>query len=460
MHDVIIIGGGPGGYVAAIRARQLGLNVLLIEQDKLGGTCLNRGCIPTKAYYHNAKFLRNLDQSAYHGVQIADWHFNLAQAWENKEEVVQTLLSGIERLLKANAVQLLGGRARLLDKHTVIVDGKKQQGHYIILATGSVPAQLPLVGLDLPGILNSDEILDLKELPDSLAVIGGGVIGLEFACIFQAFGSQVTVIEEQPRLLGDLDEELGRRLGVSLRRQGINVLTQSRLKSVQTCQDLLHINLENKKGPMKIMADKVLLATGRLPNTAGLGLDELGIATGPKGFIKVDQNYQTNLDNIYAIGDVIGGQMLAHVASEEGVAVIEALAGLGNRSASPVVPSCIFTLPEMATVGLSEQEAKNQQIEYRLGRFQWAANGKALTMRETDGIVKVLVDEKDLIIGLHIMGPHASDLILEGLLLIEGKLSCKQAINMIHPHPTLGEALREALLDANKEAIHLGPAKR
>ncbi|MGI6435038.1 MAG: dihydrolipoyl dehydrogenase [Syntrophomonadaceae bacterium] len=460
MYDVIIIGGGPGGYVAAIRARQLGLQVLLIEKAQLGGTCLNRGCIPTKAYYKDAHFIKELARSSQFGVEVPSWRFNLAQAWESKQKIVQTLVSGVERLLQANGVQVLQGQACLLDGHTVLVNGEQYQSRFILLATGSVPAPLALSGMDLPGVINSDDILDIKELPQRLAIIGGGVIGLEFACIFQAFGSQVTVIEYLPGLLNGLDEELGKRLGVFLKRQGINVMTATAVQSIQGLNSGLQIKAENKKGLLEIDSDVILVAAGRLPCTAGLNLDGSGVKTGPRGFVEVDATYKTAVDSIYAIGDVIGGQMLAHVASEEGVAAVEDMAGLRSRSASPVVPSCIFTIPEIATVGLSEQQARERGVKYRRGKFQFAANGKALTMAATDGLVKVLVDEADVVIGVHILGPHASDIILEGLVLVQGQITRSQAIDMIHPHPTLGEALREAVLDAGGEAIHLAPARR
>lgn len=460
MQDIIIIGGGPGGYVAAIRARQLGQSVLLAEQDEMGGTCLNRGCIPTKAYHRAADFIKDLANSSRFGVEMAPWRFNLLKARENKERIVTSLVKGVEQLLRANNVRVVRGQARLVDANTVEIDGEQYQGRHILLATGSVPASLTLPGMDLPGIVNSDQILEIEELPQRLAIIGAGVIGLEFACIFQAFGSQVTVIEYLPGILAGLDEELGKRLLVQLKRQGIKVMTQTAVESVESVGQSLKIKARGKKGPVEIDSDIILVATGRMPCTAGLNLEEVGVKTDAKGFIMVDENYKTTVESIYAIGDVIGGRMLAHVASAEGVAAVELMAGQGEPKVSTVVPSCIFTIPEIATVGLSEEEAQEKGIRYSKGKFQFAANGKAMTMLATDGMAKVLVDEKGIIIGVHILGPHASDLILEGLVLIEGQVTLKKAIDIIHPHPTLGEVLKEALLDAGGEALHLAPVKR
>lgn len=460
MYDLIIIGAGPGGYVAAIRARQLGLRVLMIEKDQLGGTCLNRGCIPTKAYYKDAAFIHDLEKSVQFGVTLAGWQFSLNKAWERKQQIVETLVSGVQRLLKDHGVEVITGVASLSDRNTVVVDGTTYQGRFILLASGSIPAVLDIPGVDLPGVLNSDEALELQQLPQRMVIIGGGVIGLEFACIFKAFGSQVTVIEYLPALLNSLDAEISKRLGVFLKRQGINVLTATAVRNIQSQQDALKVEAEGKKGMSTIPADVVLLAAGRVPFTAGLSLDGIGVKTGPKGFIEVDDTYKTSVDNVYAIGDVIGGQMLAHVASEEGVAAVESIAGLRSRSASPTVPFCIFTIPEIASVGLSEEQARDRGINYRSGKFQFAANGKALTMGESDGVVKVLVNSDDVIIGVHIIGPHASDLIMEGLVLVEKEITRGQAIDMIHPHPTLSEALREAILDAGGEAIHLAPPRK
>ncbi len=460
MYDVIIIGAGPGGYVAAVRARQLGLTVLLIEKDRVGGTCLNRGCIPTKAYHKDAAFIHDLGRSSQFGVAVSDWHFSLALAWEKKQQVVETLVTGVLRLLKDHGVEVIGGVAGIADRNTVVVNGVAHRGRFILLASGSVPAALNISGADLPGVLSSDQALELQELPQRIVVVGGGVIGLEFACIFRAFGSEVTVIEYLPALLSSLDGEIGRRLGTYLKRQGIGVMTATAVKSFERAEGGILVKAEGRKGLADIPADAVLLAAGRMPYTEGLALDRIGVKTGPKGFIEVDAAYKTSVENIYAIGDVIGGHMLAHVASEEGIAAVESMAGLRNRSASPVVPSCIFTIPEIATVGLSEEQAKERGISYRSGKFQFAANGKALTLGDSDGVVKVLADSNDVIVGVHIIGPHASDLIMEGLVLVEKEITRRQAIDMIHPHPTLSEALREAILDADGEAIHLAPPRK
>lgn len=460
MKDLIIIGGGPGGYVAAIRAAQLGMKVALIEKDAVGGTCLNRGCIPTKAYFQNAKALKTILNSESYNISISGFQFSLQGAKERKDTIVNNLVTGVKQLLKANEVEVIEGVASLVDKNTVNVNGEKITAKNIILATGSEPSQLPIKGSDLDKVLNSDEILEITEVPKRLAVIGGGVIGLEYACIFNAFGSEVTVFEYMPSVLNLIDAEISKRMGVFLKKQGITVHNSTSVADIVEKEDGLLVKAEGKKGPLEVETDLVLIAGGRRPRIQELNLDSLGIAT-EKDFIKVDSNFATNIDGIYAIGDVIGGQMLAHVASEEGIVVVEQLAGLKDSQVHyHAVPSCIFTFPEIATVGLSEEEAKAKEIQYKVGKFQFAANGKAMTMGETEGLVKVIADENDVIVGVHIIGPHASDLILEGIVLVKNRLTIKDIQGTIHPHPTLGEALAEAILDLNNSAIHLVPKKR
>ncbi len=464
MKDLIIIGGGPGGYVAAIRARQLGLTVTIVEKDRFGGTCLNRGCIPTKAYYRNALAMQNLRASAEFNLQVGDIVFDMPGARQRKDRIVSGLVAGVEKLLQVNGVERIKGTATLLDKNTVLVNGEKLQGRNLLLATGSLPAALPIAGSDLPGVINSDQLLEIEQVPKRLAIIGGGVIGLEFATIFQTLGSQVTVIEYLPELLSSLDAELGKRLRVFLKKQKIQVHTSTRVESIELDEPdnkTLKIKAKGKKDALEVAADLILVAAGRKPCTDGLNLDSLGIAQDRAGFIQADSNFATSVAGIYAIGDVIGGTMLAHVASAEGIAAVEKIAGLAEVAELnyQAVPACVFTLPEIASVGLSEEEAKFKGINYRVGKFQFAANGKALTLGEAEGMVKVLADEDDVIIGMHIIGPQASDLIMEGTIAVKKRLRVPELAEVIHPHPTLAEAILEAVLDIQGQALHLTPRR-
>ena len=467
MKDLVIIGGGPGGYVAAIRARQLGMTVTLVEKEAVGGTCLNHGCIPTKAYYRNAEIMRDLSHAEEFGISVAGLKFSMQQARERKERIVKTLVSGVEKLLADYGVEVIKGNATLLDRSTVavgqgtcpLVPEQKIKAARILLATGSTSASLPITGLELNGVVDSTSLLQISEVPPRLAIVGGGVIGLEFACIFNSFGSQVTVIEYLPAILNLLDREISKRMGVFLKRQGITVHSSAAVEKVEQNGNELLLTAKGKKGDITIPADLVLVSAGRRPLTTGLNLETMGIATDEHGFIKVDENYATTVPGIYAIGDVIGGLMLAHVASEEGITAVEKMAGLHGQVHYNAVPSCIFTFPEIATVGMSEEECTNQGIKYRVGKFNFAANGKALTLGETDGLVKVIADEDDVIRGVHIIGPHASDLILEGTMLVKEEVKASDFVGTIHAHPTLGEAIMEAILDLNGQALHLSPRK-
>ncbi len=470
MKDLVIIGGGPGGYVAAIRARQLGMTVTLVEKEAVGGTCLNHGCIPTKAYYRNAEIMRDLSHTEEFGISVTGLKFSMQQARERKERIVNTLVSGVEKLLDDYGVEIVKGNATLLDQSTIAVSlgqgdrsrvplEQKIKASRILLATGSTSASLPIPGLELDGVVDSTSLLQIDKVPPRLAIIGGGVIGLEFACIFNSFGSQVTVIEYLPSILNLLDREISKRMGVFLKRQGITVHSSTAVEKVEQNGNELLLTAKGKKGDISIPTDLVLVSAGRRPLTAGLNLETLGIAADAHGFIKVDENYATTVPGIYAIGDVIGGLMLAHVASEEGITAVEKMAGLHGQIHYNAVPSCIFTFPEIATVGMSEEECTNQEIKYRVGKFNFAANGKALTLGETDGLVKVIADQNDVIRGVHIIGPHASDLILEGTMLVKEEVKVSDFIGTIHAHPTLGEALMEAILDLNGQALHLSPRK-
>lgn len=455
--DIIVIGGGPGGYVAAIRAAHLGAKVCMIERDKVGGTCLNRGCIPTKALWRNAEILNTLKHIKEFGIEIDGYSINVEEVQSRKQKVVDQLVSGIEQLLNANKVEVINGTASLKDKNTVVValaDGSSKEltAKHIIVATGSKTTLPPIEGANLEGILTSDEILNFKEVPKRLTIIGGGVIAMEFAGIFAAMGSAVTVVNRSS-ILKRVDSDIVKRFSVSAKKKGVEIITDCTMDKIEKRDGLFYLLGENKKGKFEIEAEALLAATGRDPVLEGINLEGVGIEFSKRG-IKVDSNYETNIEGIYAIGDVNGKIMLAHAASHQGITVAERIMGIENSFHSPV-PDCIFVFPEISSVGITEDEAKEQGIVYKASKFMFGANGKALSLGEGEGFVKVLSNEQEEIIGVHIMGPHASDLIHEGTLAISAKLKIDDIKNTIHAHPTLSEAFHEAVCGLKGEAIHM-----
>lgn len=457
-QDLIILGGGPGGYTAAIRAAQLGAKVLLTEQDALGGTCLNRGCIPTKALYKNAEVMNTLKKADEFGIFLEGYTLDMKKVQSRKQEIVQKLQTGIAQLMKIHGVQVQKGKGRILDQNTVEITSpsgtaERFSAKYIMIATGSKPAAIPIPGIHLPGVITSNEALELEEIPRRLVIIGGGVIGLEFAGIFQSFGTQVTVVELLPRILPMVDEEMVKRMNPLLRKKGIQIETGVKVREIQqSSAGLTVLAIGKKDAPVEIQGDLVLIATGRTPNTADLGLDEVGIAYSSSG-IQTDEHFAASVPGIYAIGDVIGGQMLAHTASYQGTLVAENLFGPGKGLDSsgipvaPVVPACVFSFPEFASAGLTEEEIKAQGIPYLTSKSMFGANGKALTLGEGEGLIKVLTAKEDRkILGVHILGPHASDLIHEAALAIHKGLTALDLEHMIHAHPTLSETFHEAIL--------------
>lgn len=463
-RDLIIIGGGPGGYEAAIRGSQLGAKVTLIEEDKLGGTCLNRGCIPTKALYKNAEVINSLKNLEEFGVYLSDYKFDMEKVQARKNEVVNKLVSGIDQLLKGNGVEVIKGRASF--KGSKILEVVTEKGaeeltaENIIIATGSSTSTVPVPGIDLPGVVTSDEILNFNEVTKSLAILGGGVVGVEFADIFASLGTQVTIIEFLPKILYRLDDELSKKLTVYLKKQGIKVMTGSALREVQPSDEGLKLTVENDKGTTELVCDYLLSAAGRKPNVEGLNLELSNIEYDKKG-IKVDGNYKTSSEGVYAIGDVIGGVMLAHVASEEGKACVESIYGHNSKINYNAIPSCVFTFPEAASVGMTEDEAKENNVEYIVGKSMFGANGKALSMGEGEGFVKVLAEkESHRIIGVHILGPHASDMVHGGSLAIQNNLTVEDIKESVFAHPTLSEVFYEAVCGCIGEAIHSMPKKK
>ena len=462
--DVVVIGGGPGGYVAAIKAAQLGAKTCVIEMDKVGGTCLNRGCIPTKALYRNAEILNTLKEIDKFGISVPSYEVDINKVHDRKEEVVNTLVSGVEQLLKANGVEVVEGRAVLKDKNTVVVtlnsgDIREITTKNIILATGSKPSMPPIEGADIDGIMTSDDILNLREIPDTLLVIGGGVIGMEFAGIFNSLGTKVTVIQSGDGILKFADSDLTKRLTASVKKKGVNVQLNTRIKKIEKGGSGFIVTADGKKGEVTFEAEKVLMSIGRSPLTENIGLEEVGIEFDKRG-IKVNDKFETNVEGIYAIGDVNGKCMLAHAASHQGITVAERIMGHDSDANHDLVPNCVFVFPELSTIGPSEDDLKAEGKEYKVSKFMFAANGKALSLGETEGLVKVIADKDDTIIGVHILGPHASDLIHEGVLAVNKKMKVKDIADTIHAHPTLSESFVEAVLGIKNEAIHMVPKKR
>ncbi len=458
--DIIVIGGGPGGYVAAIRAAQLGAKVCVIEKDKLGGTCLNRGCIPTKALYRNAEILNTLRNIDEFGISINGFDIDIEKIHCRKQCIIDQLVGGVAQLLKANNVEVINGTAGFRDKNTIEItaeDGsiKELSADNIIIATGSAPAIPPIEGADAEGIYTSEDILNFDSIPNSLAVIGGGVIGMELAGVFNAMGTKVSVIEFMPNILGPTDSDITKRLTVALKKKGIDINLSTKVTKIEKCSDGYIVYGEGKKGELKIEAEKVLISAGRTPVVKGLNLDGIGIDFDKKG-IKVDLNFETNVKGIYAVGDVNGKIMLAHAASHQGILAAEKIMGIDSAALSHVVPSCIFVFPEVASVGITEDEAKREGLSYKVSKFMFGANGKALALGEGEGFIKVIAVE-DAIVGVHIMGPHASDLIHEGTLAIANNMKIDQIKSTIHAHPTLSEAFTEAVMGLKGEAIHLAP---
>lgn len=461
--NIVVIGGGPGGYGAAIRAAQLGATVTIIEKDKLGGTCLNRGCIPTKALYRSAEVLNNIKRSSEFGIEVSDYFLSPEKVRERKDAIVSQMTGGLNQLMKGNGIKVIKGSGRIISREKVEVSLEGGETDVlscdnIIIATGSASFIPPIKGADLEGVITSEELLNIPYIPEKLIIIGGGVIGMEFGGIFNSFGSKVTVVEALPSLLNTFDGEILKRLNPMIKKQGIEVYTRAMVKEISKENNSLKVLVEGKKGELILEGDMVLIATGRKANIEGLGLKEAGIEYDRKG-IKVSEAYETTLEGAYAIGDVNGKLMLAHAASHQGVAAAERIL-LGSKIHESPVPACVFIFPELASLGAREEELKEKGIEYKVSKFLFGANGKALTLGEGEGLIKVIADGDDKIIGVHILGPHASDLIHEAVPIINEELTADAIKHMVHAHPTLSEAFYEAVMGLKEEAIHLVPRNK
>ncbi|EEG76229.1 dihydrolipoyl dehydrogenase [Dethiobacter alkaliphilus] len=460
-YQLAVIGGGPGGYTAALRGSALGLKTILVERDALGGTCLNYGCIPTKVLTNSAGLFKKIKGAEDFGIETQGLSFSFSKIQERKKYVIDKLVQGVDGLLKGAKVDVFSGEGRLVTPTKLEL--KRDSGEVIevsvekvILATGSQEVKLPLEGMDLPGVLTSKEALSLEEVPKNLTIIGGGVIGMEMASVFASFGSSVTVVELLPRILPTVDAEMSRRLTPLLRKQGINIMTKTKLEGIKERDGGLAVKVTTRKGEERLSADTVLISVGRRPDFGGQDLDSLGIEYDKTG-IKVNENMETTVPGIYAVGDVASsGHLLAHVATHQGVIAAENVAGANEVYKEEAVPACIFTSPELASVGLTEEEAKEKGYKLKIGKFPFTANGKAFIQGESEGSVKIIADEElGTILGVHILGPHASDLIQEGTVAVANKVTAHNLADIIHPHPTLCEATWEAAMSISKSPIHI-----
>ena len=464
---IIIIGAGPGGYETALLAAKRGVEVVLIESAHVGGTCLNEGCIPTKTFCKNAEVLDSLREGETFGLTDLTYGFDFSKVIDRKNAVVEQLRGGVEGLLNNKLITLVRGKASFKDAHTVTVTpgatpvtiekSVEYSADHIIIATGSVSSSLPIPGADLPGILTSREILDIEKVPSSLCVIGGGVIGLEFASIFRSFGCEVTVLEYCKDILPRFDTDLAKRLKQSLSKRGISVETQAQVTSITECDaDAYTVSYTRKGKEETVTAEKVLMAVGRRANVASLNLDDIGLEYTQRGIVTDERTMQTNIPHIYAVGDINGRMMLAHAATFQGIVALDHIMGVENQIDLSVMPAAVFTSPEAASVGLTEDECKERGIPVKCLKSFFRANGKAVTMGETDGFCKVVVAaepkegaqspyQPGRVLGCHLYGPHSSDIVQEACALISRKATLEEFQSVIHTHPTLTEVLQSAI---------------
>jgi len=441
MRDLIIIGAGPGGFDTAIHARQLGLDVVLIEKEKVGGTCLNWGCIPTKALYHNAKKIKDMKDLHVFGIQVDKYNVNKDSIKNRKEVIVANQIKNIRTSIKKTGVELIEGTAQIINNHTVQVNDEQLEAKHIIIATGSVSKRLQFEGSDLPVVKTSKELLELNDWPQKLVVVGAGVIGCEMALIFNQLGAEVTMVEYMDEILPPLDKDIKKRARNLYKRQGININTKSAFKKVYKKDESYYAVYEQKGKEVHVETDAVLLSTGRAPNFGGLDLDGQGIEYDQTG-IKVNENFETSVKGIYAIGDVTGLLMLAHKATYDGYKVLSHITNTPMNIRFDQVPSVVFTFPEIASVGKTEAQMNG---EYRTNKYLFKTNAKAECLHETDGFVKMIVDENDILVGCHIIGAHASDLIHEVTTIMYTDISINEYKNIIHAHPTISEVIGECI---------------
>lgn len=456
-YDIIVIGSGPGGYVAAIRAAQLGKKVALVERAEPGGVCLNWGCIPTKALLKSAQVYTYCKNAAHYGVRLdGEPQPDMEAIVERSRTVAETMSKGIRFLLQKNAIDLLAGTGILKGRGRVAVEGTEYEADHIILATGARPREMPFLPVDGEHVLTSKQALTLKRIPESIVVVGSGAIGCEFAWLYAALGSKVTIVEYVDRLLPLEDEEVSKAMERAFRKLRATVLTATTVKGVTVADDgRCNVSVEGRKGEQTLDAEIVLSAVGIAANIEGIGLEELGVKT-EKGKIPVDAFYRTNVEGIYAIGDIIPTPALAHVASAEAVCCVEAICGLNPDPVDYLtVPSCIFTSPEVASVGLTEQQARDRGINVKIGRFPFTASGKATAAGDRDGFVKLVFDAEEKLIGAHLVGSNVTEMLAEPTLAKQLGATAHRIARTIHAHPTMNEGMMEAAEAALGGAIHL-----
>ncbi|MFZ7132462.1 MAG: dihydrolipoyl dehydrogenase [Eubacteriales bacterium] len=457
---LLILGGGPGGYVAAIKAAHLGAEVTLVDKKYIGGTCLNVGCIPTKVLLNTTDLYHTIKND---GKNMGILSEKLSVDWEKlmrrKTNISNSLVKGVEGVLASNGVEIIMGEGKFTSKNQLEVlkeDGTKDIVDFdkAIIATGSEPVILPIPGIGGENILTSSEILSLEKLPESLCIVGGGVIGCEFASLFSRLGVEVTIVEMLPGIVQNMDQEVVQYLDFELRNEGVEILTNSKVEKFNSGEDFVEITAATPEGEKIIKADKVLLSIGRKSVVDNVGLENIGIEYDRT--IKINKNFQTNIPNIYAIGDCTGGAMLAHAASAQGIAAVENIIKNKSKMDFKTVPYCIYTKPEVASVGMTEEQVKEKGISYSVGKFPLMSNAKALILGETNGLVKFIVDNStDEILGMHMAGPKATELIVEGALALRLEATIDEILTTIHAHPTVGEALHEAAHGVHGYPIHL-----
>ena len=458
-NRIAIIGGGPGGYVAAICGAQLGVQVTLIEKDTLGGTCLNRGCIPTKSLLQSAGIFKQIEAADTFGITVGKIALDFSKVCKRKQQVVQQLLNGVNFLIKKNRINVIKGTGTIIEPGRVKVAGNENmiiETDQIIIATGSKPISIPIKGANQKGVINSDGALAMERLPESMIIIGGGVIGLEFAQIFHRFKTRVTVIEMAPQVLPSEDAEIARMLEKMLRKEGIDIYTGAEVKRIETDKQgykAVFFNVGDKE--KKLASGKVLIAAGRRPCIENIGLKKLGVSL-KNGSIIVNKRMETDIKNIYAIGDVTGDPMLAHKAMAEGRCAVQNAIGIDSEIDYKTVPRCIYTSPEIASVGLTEKAALEKYGDIKIGKFPFRGNGKALIMDKTEGMVKFIIESKyDEVLGAEIIGPCATEMIAEAVLGMRLEATINDFASAVHAHPTLSEAIMEAALGADGKSLHI-----
>lgn len=445
--DLIIIGAGPGGYETAIAAAREGMKVVLVEAEALGGTCLNEGCIPTKCLCRSAEVADLMKEAATFGVVAESGGINLVEVMKRKNEVVAQLAAGVASLLKSPGITLVQGKATFAGPHEVIVGEEHFSAPHIMIATGSSAKKLPIPGADLPGVVTSREMLQLEQIPKRLCVIGGGVVGMEFASVFRSFGSEVSVVEYAKEILPSFDRDIAKRLRTALKRKGITFNVGAAVTEISKVDEGYKVAFVSGNKEGQVEADLVLMAVGRGPRLQHLGLDEIGMQYTSRGIV-VDENMQTNIEGVYAIGDVNGICPLAHAATAQGRCALYHILGKDGAPDLQLVPAAVFTVPEVAMVGHTEETASAAGLEYSIRKAFYRANGKSLSMGESEGIVKLLVGPDGLLLGAHVLGAHAADLIHELALAMHAKMGVERIQSLIHAHPSLSEILHDAVMNA------------